>query len=96
MFLIDNETGRVLEVNEAASLLYGYSRDELLQMNHTRLCAEPPETRRVTLRNEIRVPLRFHRKKDGTVFPVEIAARHLVWEARDAQITAIRGRLRAG
>jgi len=30
VFLIDNETGSILEANSAASAMYGYSRDELL------------------------------------------------------------------
>ena len=31
IFLIDNETGRILEANKAASLLYGYSREEFFE-----------------------------------------------------------------
>lgn len=30
IFLIDNEIGQIVEVNSAASALYGYSREELL------------------------------------------------------------------
>jgi len=90
IFLIDNETGQILEVNEAASSLYGYSRKELLSMNHRDVSAEPERTREATLKEMTVVPLRYHRKKDGTVFPVEITATHLVWKGRKSHLASIR------
>jgi two-component system NtrC family sensor kinase len=36
------------------------------------------------------VPLRYHHKKDGTVFPVEITGRFFVWRGRSVHIAAIR------
>ncbi len=90
IFLIDNETGQILEVNEAASSLYGYSREELLSMNHRDVSAEPERTREATLKEMTVVPLRYHRKKDGTVFSVEITATHLVWKGRKSHLASIR------
>ncbi len=90
LFLIDNETGRIVEVNAAASTLYGYGREELLQKTNTDLSAEPDETRKATVEQRTRVPVRYHRKKDGTVFPVEIAGRHFAWRGSQVHIAAIR------
>jgi len=90
IFLIDNETGNILEVNEAVCELYGYSRDVLLTMKHTDLSAEPEETRKVTRAGETFVPVRWHRKNDQTVFPVEITANHFLWQGRSVHIAAIR------
>jgi PAS domain S-box-containing protein len=90
IFLIDNEAGQILEVNPAASTLYGYSRAELLSKRNVDLSAEPGDTRAATQGQRPRVPFRYQRKKDGTVFPVEITARHFVWRGRDAHIAAIR------
>jgi len=90
IFLIDNETGQILEVNKAASSLYGYSREELLSMNHRDVSAEPERTREATLKEMTVVPLRYHRKKDGAVFPVEITATHLMWKGRKSHLAAIR------
>jgi PAS domain S-box-containing protein len=90
LFLIDNTSGKILEVNSAASRLYGYSREELLARKNTDISAEPSETRLATMERRSKVPLRFHRKKDGSVFPVEIAASHLTWKDNPAHIAAIR------
>ncbi len=38
----------------------------------------------------VSVPLRFHKKKDGTVFPVEITGRFFEWHGRPVHIAAIR------
>ena len=90
LLLIDNATGEILEVNEAATTLYGYSRDALLQLKNTDLSAEPDQTRQATAEAWPRVPLRYHRTQDGTVFPVEITARQLLWTGRPAHLAAIR------
>ncbi|MFB3816259.1 MAG: PAS domain S-box protein [Candidatus Methylomirabilales bacterium] len=90
IFLIDNETGQIVEVNSAACTLYGYSREELLARRNVDLSAEPDATQAATRQHLSHVALRYHRKKDGSLFPVEIAARHLLWRGRDAHIAAIR------
>jgi PAS domain S-box-containing protein len=94
--LVDNESGRILEANSAASTLYGYPRADLLKMRNVELSAEPEDTRRVTQttpvvpENVITIPLRYHRKKDGTVFPVEITGRFFNRMGRPVHIAAIR------
>lgn len=88
--LVDNQTGRVLEANQAACTLYGYTREEWLKMNHTDVSVEPAETRRAALQEHAQVPVRWHRKRDGTVFPVEISGSHFDWQSRRVHIAAIR------
>ena len=96
LLLIDNETGRILEVNGAAATLYGFTREELLAMKNTDLSAQPEETQRVTHGTPVisdqvvTIPLRIHRKKDGTEFPVEITGRFFVSRGRPVHIAAIR------
>jgi len=90
IFLIDNASGQVLEANAAAAALYGYSRDELRSKRNTDLSAEPEQTRQATGEERALVPVRWHRKCDGTVFPVEITARHFDWRGRRVHIAAIR------
>ncbi len=96
IFLIDNETGQILEANQAAVSLYGYDREALLLLKNVDLSAEPEETRRLTrsasanLDHVVTIPLRAHLKKDGTVFPVEITGRGFVHKGRSVHIAAVR------
>ncbi len=90
IFLIEKETGNILEVNQSACRLYGYSRDEFLALRNVDLSAEPESTRDATRKERKTIPLRFHRKKDGTKFPVEITASHFQWQSRDVHLAAIR------
>jgi PAS domain S-box-containing protein len=96
IFLIENEHGCIIEANNAAAVLYGYSRDELLVMKNTDLSAESEETQKVThgtpviSENVVTIPLRYHKKKDGTVFPVEITGRFFKWRDKPVHIAAIR------
>ncbi len=96
IFLIDNETGRLLRANQAACDMYGYSREELLAMKNTDLSAEPEQTRKVTVDTPpieeriIRIPLRWHRRKNGERFPVEVTGRFFLREGRPVHIAAIR------
>jgi PAS domain S-box-containing protein len=96
VFLIDNETGDILMANAAASAMYGYSREELLAKKNTDLSAEAAETRRVTeetpivKQNAVTIPLRYHQRQDGTVFPVEITGRFFEYQGRAVHIAAIR------
>jgi PAS domain-containing protein len=75
VFLIDNETGGILEANSAAAAMYGYSQDELLTMTNEQLSAEPEETQAVThgtpvvAESVVTIPLRIHRKKDRAFLP---------------------------
>ena len=90
VFLIDDETGQIYEANTSAINTYGYSHEELLTKCNTDISAEPEYTRKATLDRANHIPVRWHKKKDGTVFPVEINASHLVWNQRPVHIAAIR------
>lgn len=91
MWVYDLETLAFLAVNEAAVDKYGFSRDEFLAMSIRDI--RPPEdvprlladvaqtTRRLNFAGEW-----HHRRKDGTVFPVEITSHELVYNGRSARL----------
>lgn len=84
LFLISLGTGRILDANRMAVALYGYEKDELLTLRNVDLWAEPEDSTLKMQAAEARpgqlthIPQRLHRRKDGSVFPVEISARTLV------------------
>lgn len=90
MWVIDRRDFRFLAVNEAALRLYGYTREEFLQL--TTLDVRPPEER-ARLRDALAADpddytfdgLWRHLKKSGEELRVEVSSHALVWEGRDAR-----------
>lgn len=92
VLLVDNEAGRIVDANSAAVALYGYRREDLLGLSIADLSAEPDRTFEV-LRSpagSVRKISRLQRRRDGSVFPVEISARFFVLRDRSVHIATIR------
>lgn len=93
-FLFDGEARRMVEVNEAALRLYGYTREEFLKLKHTAITAEPDDSEAtiqlVLTGRPLRIPLRYHRRKDRTIFPVEISASTFRFKGRPVVCGIIR------
>lgn len=87
MFLLDAETGRILDANGSAERLYGYTHQEFLALRNVDISAEPDKTFAALRQASRHAPLRRHRKKDGTVFPVEITASY--YDARGTAMSLI-------
>ncbi|MBP7604364.1 MAG: PAS domain S-box protein, partial [Spirochaetes bacterium] len=90
IMLIERETGAILDVNGAACTMYGYGRSELLSMKNTDISAEPEATRETTVGEVYYVPLRYHRRKDGTAFPVELRISRFDYGGRGVNTVAVR------
>jgi PAS domain S-box-containing protein len=77
VLLIDAETKRIINVNAAALAMYGYSRDEFVGLNHSAITDEPEKSRdsfekAIAEEGAVAISVRYHRRADGEVFPVEI------------------------
>ena len=88
--LMDIETGDILDVNKAFINLYGFRKEEILCMKNTDFSAEPHKTQKSVQNHEINIPIRYHKKKDGTVFPTEISASVFEYQGREVLIGAVR------
>ncbi|MBI5663572.1 MAG: PAS domain S-box protein, partial [Nitrospirae bacterium] len=83
IFMLEAEgenAGSIVSANKAAADMHGYTVDELLQLNLVRDLDAPDDSRdaperikRILNGEWIKAEI-YHRKKDGTVFPVEVSA----------------------
>jgi len=94
VLIYDKENLKFLEVNEAAVNLYGYTRDEFLQMDLTDLYS--PEDIQTLLDSSgdetstasFSKPFR-HRKKDGTIILVKISKTSFIFNDREAHFNIV-------
>ena len=78
--IVDADTRMIIDANDSALQLYGYSLEEMLKLKAMDISAEPEKTVESinqsaagTIKDLYCYTLN-HRSKDGTVFPVEITA----------------------
>jgi len=91
MWVYDQETLRFLEVNEAAVIRYGYSRDEFLQMHMTDIRAPEDVPRLVdnaaNKRPEQQYSLQSrHKRKDGQIIDVQLVTHGFEFAGRKAAL----------
>lgn len=90
VFLLDADSLEILDSNKTASQLYGYTRNQLLQMKALNLSAQPERMAKVMKKGIKLASQQYHKKQDETVFPVEVVANPFVWKGRQVLMTAIR------
>jgi len=82
ILVVDAKGKHIVDANDAALALYGYDRDEFLGLMAAEVSAEPEATAVHIETVASGTPAvvssgpaeRFHRKKDGTISPVEISS----------------------
>lgn len=76
IMVLDADTLKFEQVNDAALKLYGYTKEEFLKLAPADLSAEPEKTsaalKEIETAGSVKVTERIQRRKDGTSFPVEI------------------------
>ncbi|MCK6604914.1 MAG: PAS domain S-box protein [Ignavibacteriaceae bacterium] len=93
VFVYDTENLRFLDVNEKALQLYGYTRNEFLNLDVTDLYS--PEDIQTILESSnlsegyFTGPYR-HRKKDGKIINVEIAKSSFTYEGKEAHFNIVK------
>jgi PAS domain S-box-containing protein len=91
MWIFDRRTLDILEVNEAATEAYGYSRSEFLKM--TILDFRPSEDIPRVLQSALRAPgsrplepVWRDQKKDGTVFQAKVVSWEITFDGHQAAL----------
>lgn len=81
MMILDPETGAIVDVNNAASEFYGWSKEQLLQMKVMELNIEKPDISFKLLDGwktaEKRTFIVTHRKADGTLCELEVFGKRI-------------------
>ena len=83
--VVDPETGQIIDVNEKACQMRGYTREEMLGMTIFDLFPRFTQCNQSTLQEFVEDLLRTgsmivegcNRSKDGTIFPVEVSLKHI-------------------
>ena len=93
-FVIDPQTGGILDINETACQLLGYDREELLSLSvpeiNTEFTTEMWDGLVETVREQGSKAIESeHRRKDGSTFPVEIQISYASLE-RDYHVATVR------
>jgi PAS domain S-box-containing protein len=90
VFVVDQETGRILEVTPVTARIYGYARAELIGQSIAAVSANPARTLEDLRHGPRHMTVRSHERKDGTQFPVEVIASVVEWGGRKAVIHVVR------
>jgi PAS domain S-box-containing protein len=90
LFLVDEATGGILDANASATGLYGYGRDELRRMGLVELSSRVKEERSSCEDVAPLPPVAYHRRKDGSIFPVEANSTFFELNGRGVRIADIR------
>ncbi len=92
--IFDAETQDIIDANEAFLKLYGYTREEALQLEAADISAEPKETiatiKKIAREGNQRIRRRIHKRKDGKEIMVDLGAVLIMLRDRKVIFSRIR------
>ncbi len=89
-----DEDAKILKVNEFACNLYGYTKEELCNLTIYDIDPSASQQKIMRLWNDMHVKSSNifetkHKRKDGTIFPVEITSNSLVYEGKQYAVSFV-------
>jgi len=95
ILLADADSDQIMDINPAASMLYGYSHAELLSMTFSQLNSNQTaqEPRRDPAQVQMQKPIvveHEHRAKDGHIIPVEVSSCYIELEGKNVLLAIVR------
>ncbi len=95
LIVLADQDGRIVEANERAREVYGYTLEELRELTIVDLRAPesrasfPEQFEQLKAREQM-IMETWQRRKNGDVFPVEINVRRVTWEGRPHFLAVVR------
>ena len=83
-------SGQFMDMNSSALTLYGYHKDEFLALDIAALSVAPHIHNQLLETGQLSAPLHWHRKKDGTIFPVEVFDSFFEYQGQTVAVGVIR------
>jgi len=94
IFFFNQESGKIIEVNEAATGTYGYTKDEFLKMHVVDLRADEYADNINQQYDEAKANCiifrTYHKRRDKTVFPVEVSSQPTQYMGKRIIISLVR------
>ncbi len=93
MFLLDPDTGSILDTNEAAVKFYGYSMEQLKSMNISQINTLPEEEVRLKMKDAVKYKRKFfqfkHRLASGEIRDVQVYSGYVTFGDKHLLYTII-------
>jgi len=93
--LLEREDGTIMDCNNRALWMYGYTRSEMLQLNGIKDLRVEDAIHQITSHTDSRFPDSqliegWNRRKDGSLFPVEVSIVQIILEDRKVFMVYVR------
>lgn len=94
VFIFESETMNIIDANPSMTAMYGYALKELIGMSCLDLSNEVEKSIKansaIEEEGKVSVKLRWHKRKDGTAFPVEIDGHAIMLKGKPAQFAIVK------
>lgn len=94
VLVFEEQDLKIIDANDTALNFYGYTRDEILRLNMLDISVETEETKRAVKQTVggalSHIPIRYHRKKNGSIVAVEVVPTLVKYENRNVLCGVIR------
>lgn len=90
LFLVDFFTGNILDVNPAGCFMFGYSKEELLNLNFKELFDLSSNIEQQIFEKKLTNISETNIKNDGTKFPTEASLSYFNWSGGKVVVASVR------
>ena len=90
LLMIDFHSGKIMEVNPSGCKMFGYRKEELLQLTFREISNEPELIEQMIRADKASKITGNYIKKDGTLLPIEASLSYFNWGGRKVVVVSLR------